>query len=267
MRLLSARSVPDGPADDPQSSGGNILGRTPCPFGRSSHEDQQCEQRIHPEIIGLPPSNVIQQVGVDATVDHGGGGDGVLALVVLVLSENRFREEPLPNPFEIDRISRGGPRLIDSVGGELEQLLGRKGVVVNVQCPELLEDRIRIATCRQARKSDTDGFAPILWRGVLPRRHHLKDRSKTPALQILAMFRSCGTGSSRSTRFPAISSSKMRHGAAILLLGGVLLLAGCGYPGSALGRNHRTKQRRVSLERPHLPYQQRRSCPPLPGSR
>ena len=132
-RRVSAfgRHQPDEPTIG--NRGSNLLDRAPRPFSGSSYEDQQGIERIDPEIIGLPPSGISQQVGIDATMDHGGRGDGVLALVVLILSgELVLRKESIPDVLEIDRFSRGGPGLIDGIGSELEQLFGRKRVVSNV---------------------------------------------------------------------------------------------------------------------------------------
>jgi hypothetical protein len=66
-------------------------------------------------------------------VDHGGGRDWVLDLVVLGLArEGVLGEESLPDPLTVDGISWRGTGLVDGVGGELEELLGGKGVVPDV---------------------------------------------------------------------------------------------------------------------------------------
>ena len=73
-----------------------------------------------------------------------------------------LREKSLTEVLEIDRFSRGGRRLFDGVRGELEQFLSRKGVVANVQRPELLEYRIKVLARCQAGEDDPDGIPPIL---------------------------------------------------------------------------------------------------------
>jgi hypothetical protein len=87
----------------------------------------------------LPPRSIVWQIRIDATVDHGGCRYGALAFVALVLAEEAvLGEESLTDLLEVHRISEGGTRLMNGVGGQFGQLFTRKRVVANVQCRELI---------------------------------------------------------------------------------------------------------------------------------
>jgi hypothetical protein len=117
-------------------------------------------------------------------MDHGGSGDGVLALVMLALSrELVLGKESLSDPFEIDRIGRVGPGLIESIGSKFEQFLGGKGVVLNAQFPQPLEDRIEVLVRDKTAQGDSYAISSILWGGLLSRRHLPNPKSKCSTLQ------------------------------------------------------------------------------------
>ncbi len=81
-------------------------------------------------IGGFPPRGIPEQIGVHAAVDHGGGRDCVLALVMLCLARKaELAEVTLPDPLEVDGVVRGGARNGDGIRGKLEELFGREGVV------------------------------------------------------------------------------------------------------------------------------------------
>lgn len=64
----------------------------------------------------------------------------------------------------------------------------------NVQRRKLLQYQIEVLAGSQAGEDDLDRIASIFRRGLLPRRHRLKARSKTSAMQISTTFRRLGHG-------------------------------------------------------------------------
>jgi hypothetical protein len=78
-----------------------------------------------------------------------------------------FGEEALPDLLEINRVSCGGIRLVDRVGGELKQLLRWKRVVPNGQGAEGFDGRIEALTTCKTVQSDSDGVMAIFAGGLL----------------------------------------------------------------------------------------------------
>jgi hypothetical protein len=96
-----------------------LSGIQPCPLQSAPLRPLGTTSRLvspgrrHQIASDRPNAEVPQPVGrIDATADHGSRRDGVLAPVELVLSgESMLGEESLSDFLEIDRISRGCPRL------------------------------------------------------------------------------------------------------------------------------------------------------------
>src|SRR5260221_4589205 len=67
------------------------------PVGGSTDVRDRCEQGILPEVVGLPPGDLVQEIGLGAAAQRGGGEDGELELVVLPRAECAFGQEPVPD--------------------------------------------------------------------------------------------------------------------------------------------------------------------------
>ncbi len=81
-------------------------GRT-GPVGGSTDVGDRCEQGKLPEVVGLPPGDLVQEIGLGSAAQRGGGQDGELELVVLPSAECALGQEPLPDPLQRQRLLRG----------------------------------------------------------------------------------------------------------------------------------------------------------------
>src|SRR5258707_9290001 len=99
------------------------------PVGGSTDVRDRCEQGILPEVVGLPPGDLVQEIGLGAAAQRGGGQDGELELVVLPPAECAFGQDPFQDPLEGQRLFPAGPEPLQRVGGHAEENLAREGVV------------------------------------------------------------------------------------------------------------------------------------------
>ena len=70
------------------------------PVGGGADVGDGCEQRVVPEVVGLPSDNLLQQVGFGPAMKGCRGQHGVLELVVLPTPEGGFRQEAVPDPLQ-----------------------------------------------------------------------------------------------------------------------------------------------------------------------
>jgi len=75
-------------------------------------------------------------------------------------------------------------------------------IKIDVEGSELLEYRIEVLTRRQAGEDDLDSIASIFRRGLLPRRHHPKARSKGSTVHMATTSRRSGTPGPGVRRHP-----------------------------------------------------------------
>src|SRR5215831_13830954 len=64
---------------------------------------------VLPEVIGLPPGDLLQQVRLGSPVERRRDQDRVLELVVLPAAERGFGQEPLPQAFQLQRVDAADP--------------------------------------------------------------------------------------------------------------------------------------------------------------
>src|SRR5262245_51714082 len=77
----------------------------PSPAGGSAGIGDRGVEGVLPKVIGLPPGDLIQQVRLGSAMQCCCGEDGVLELLVLPTAERRFGQEPLPQAFQLQRVS------------------------------------------------------------------------------------------------------------------------------------------------------------------
>src|SRR6266436_6559135 len=112
-------------------------GRT-GPVGGSTDVRDRCEQGKLSEVVGLPPGDLVQEIGLGSAAQRGGGQDGELELVVLPSAECAFGQELLPDPLQRQRLFPAGPAPLQRVGGHAEEDLAREGVVGGMQGRDLV---------------------------------------------------------------------------------------------------------------------------------
>src|SRR6516165_498739 len=65
-----------------------------CVAGGGADVGDRCVEGVLPEIIGLPPGDLFQQVRFGSPVERRRGQDGVLEFFVLPAAERKFGQEP-----------------------------------------------------------------------------------------------------------------------------------------------------------------------------
>src|SRR5690348_16706465 len=142
-----------------------------CPAGGRTQIGGGCEQGVLPEVVGLPPGDLIKQVRVGAAVQRGRDQDRVLELLVLPAAEGAFGQEPLPDPLQVQWVSAAGPAPGQSVGGEAEEDLAGEGVVARVQRRQLAQQFIDVCAARQPVQQEAAGDGRVLRGGPFPGSH------------------------------------------------------------------------------------------------
>src|SRR5579863_5783332 len=79
------------------------------PAGGGPKIGDGCVEGVFPEVVGLPPGNLIEQVRLGPAVQCCRGQDGVLELLVLPAAEPAFRQESLSQSCQIQRPGAAGP--------------------------------------------------------------------------------------------------------------------------------------------------------------
>jgi hypothetical protein len=88
---------------------------------------------VLPEIIGLPPGDLIKQVRFGPAMQGRCGQHRVLELLILPAAERALGQEPLGQPFQGQRINPADPAPVQRVPGEAKEDLAGEGVVPRVQ--------------------------------------------------------------------------------------------------------------------------------------
>jgi hypothetical protein len=93
----------------------------------------RCEQGVLPEVVGLPPCDLVEQAGLDSDAQCRRCQHSELELAVFPAGERAPGQESLPYPLQGHRILPAGPAPVERVGGQAEEDLGREGVVARMQ--------------------------------------------------------------------------------------------------------------------------------------
>ena len=110
-----------------------------CSVGGGADVGDRCEQGVLPEVVGLPPGDLVEQVRFSPAAQRGRYEDCVLEFLVLPAAEGAFRQEPLSDPLQGQRVSTAGAAPVECVGGEVLLSLAGEGVVARVQRRNLAE--------------------------------------------------------------------------------------------------------------------------------
>lgn len=118
-------------------SGAHLGDRPSRSFGGNPDVDDERVERVLPEVVGVPPIDLAEQIGLHPGSDQRRRLERVVTLVVLVPpTELRLGEVPRADVLVVDGVAPGGPRLLDGIGGEPKEHLTREGVVPGVQLPQ-----------------------------------------------------------------------------------------------------------------------------------
>lgn len=132
------------------------------PVGSGSDIGNCGEERVLPEIVGLPPGDFTEQVRFGAAVQRRGRQHRVLELAPVPAPPGVLGQEPLPHPFQRQRIGRAGPGPGERVGGQPEEDLAGKGVVARVQRLQLAEQVRQRGVLGEAGEQDAPGGDRVL---------------------------------------------------------------------------------------------------------
>src|SRR5215467_11881791 len=77
--------------------------------GGGADVGDRCEQGVLPEVVRLPPGDLIEQVRVGPAAQRCRYKDRVLVLLVLPAAECALGQEPLSDPLQGQRVSAAGP--------------------------------------------------------------------------------------------------------------------------------------------------------------
>jgi hypothetical protein len=91
------------------------------PAGGGTDVGHGRERRVLPEVIGLPPGDLIKQVRFGPAMQGCCGQHCVLKLAVLPASEGALGQEPLAQPLHGQRVSTAGAAAVQRVLGEAEE--------------------------------------------------------------------------------------------------------------------------------------------------
>ena len=87
------------------------------PVGGGADVGDGCEQGVLPEVVGLPPGDLFEQVRVGSAAQRYRYEDRVLELCVLPAAECAFGQEPLTDPLQRQRVSAAGVAPVKRIGG------------------------------------------------------------------------------------------------------------------------------------------------------
>jgi hypothetical protein len=97
------------------------------------------EQRVLPEVVGLPPGDLVQQVRLGPAVQGRRSQDGELQFLVLPSAEAALGQEPLIDALQRERDGPAGAAPVQRVGGQVQEDLAGEGVVARMQGLKLAE--------------------------------------------------------------------------------------------------------------------------------
>jgi len=138
------------------------------------------EECVLPEVVGLPPGDLVEQVRLGAAVKRGGGEHRVLELAPVLASPRILGQEPFPRPFQGYRVCTARSCPGERIGGEAEEDFAEKGAVARMQ---------RLQLSKQVRQSGVPGKsceqqAPLRRPGIPDARSRARSaRWRWPALR------------------------------------------------------------------------------------
>ena len=141
------------------------------PAGGGADVGNGCEQRVLPEIVGLPPDNFLKQVGFGPAMQGCRGLHGLLELLVLPAAECALRQEAVPDPFQGQRVVAAGAAPAERVGGQVQENLTGEGVVARMQRREFVGKVKEVGVVGQAVEQDPPGGDGVLGCRPVPGRH------------------------------------------------------------------------------------------------
>jgi hypothetical protein len=83
--------------------------RNARPVGDGTYNGNRCEQCVLPEIVSLPPDDLIEQVGLGSPAQCRHRQDSEPQLVLLPATQRALGQKPLPYPRQGDRIGPADP--------------------------------------------------------------------------------------------------------------------------------------------------------------
>jgi hypothetical protein len=115
----------------------------PGPAGGGTDAGDRREQGVLPEVVGLPPGDLIEQIRFGPAVDGSRGQHRVLELLAVPAAEGALGPELLAQPFQAQRVNPAGRAVVQRVRSNAEEYLAGESVVPRVQSGKLarqLED-------------------------------------------------------------------------------------------------------------------------------
>jgi hypothetical protein len=85
-----------------------------------------CEQGVLPEVVGLPPGNLVEQVRLGSAAQRRRAQDGELELAILPAAEGALRQKLVPYPLQRQRVGPAGLAPVERISGEAEEYLAGK---------------------------------------------------------------------------------------------------------------------------------------------
>lgn len=132
-------------------------------LGGDSDVDDESVERVLPQVVGAPPPDLAEKIGLHPGADHGSRLKCVVALMVLAPPPERgLGKVPLANVLVIDGVIPGGPLFLDRISGELEEHFTREGVVPRVKLPKVGHESPEIPAGRHPAESDLDRFPTLV---------------------------------------------------------------------------------------------------------
>jgi hypothetical protein len=102
-------------------------------LGAAANDRNDRRQGVTPEVVGLPPGDLVEKVGLESAVGSGGNEDGVLDLAVLTPTKLALRQELLTQAFVGDRSVRCNASEVEGVAGEAKEHFSGECVVAGVK--------------------------------------------------------------------------------------------------------------------------------------
>jgi hypothetical protein len=147
--------------------------------GRTDIGDR-CEQGVLPEVVGLPPCDLIEQVRVGPAAQCCRYEDRVLELLVLPVTECAIGQEPLPDPLQSQRVSAISTAPVKRVGGEAKEDLAGEGVVSRMQRRERAQQLEDVCVACQPVEQDLAGGSRVLRVGPFSWQAYPDGRAEPP---------------------------------------------------------------------------------------
>src|SRR5882762_1391888 len=97
------------------------------PAGGGADVGDGREERVPPQVVGLPPGGLIEQVRLGPAMDGCCGQHRVLEFGVLPAAEGALGQEPLAKSLQGQRVSPAGLAPVQRVSSEAEEHLAGEG--------------------------------------------------------------------------------------------------------------------------------------------